>query len=96
MDDIEIIYAVENSGFQLTDVTSALIIDASEGGPIELLDEPRTLESGAVSLLFRQEIPVLNLRLKEQMGRIDTFFLSVTGSAIANDFECTDAAQLSF
>ena len=79
----------------MTEVESALIIDAFDGGPIEVVDDPFLLEGGAVSILSRNE-QILNLRLKEQVGRIDTFFLSVRGAAISNDLSCTNTAQLSF
>ena len=92
---IELLYAVENSGFQLTTVDSALIIDAFDGGPIEVVDNPFNLEAGALTILFRNE-QILNLRLKEQLGRIDTFFLSVTGTAVSNSLLCPDTDQLSF
>jgi hypothetical protein len=92
---IELIYAVENSGFQVTEVESALIIDAFDGGPIEVVDDPFLLEGSAVTILNRNE-QILNLRLKEQLGRIDTFFLSVRGSAVSNDLSCSNTAQLSF
>ncbi|CAB9496386.1 Hemolysin-type calcium-binding repeat (2 copies) [Seminavis robusta] len=92
---IELIYAVENSGFQVTEVSSALIIDAFDGGPFEIVDDPFLLESGAVTILNRNE-QTLNLRLKEQLERIDTFFLSVRGTSTFNNIACTDTAQLSF
>ena len=76
-------------------VESGLIIDAFDGGPIEVVENPLDLEAGVVSILYSNE-QILNLRLKEQLGRIDTFFLSVQGVAAASQIECTDTAQLSF
>lgn len=93
--EIELIYAVENAGIQSAEVESALIIDAFDGGPIEIINNPLLLEPTALSILFRNQ-QLLNLRLKEQLGRTDTFFLSITGSSTENAIPCTDTAQLSF
>ena len=93
--NIELVYAVENAGFQSANVESALIIDAFDGGPIEIVDSPFELQSDGQSVLFRN-VQLLNLRLKEQLGRVDTFFLSITGTSVSNDIACTSTAQLSF
>lgn len=92
---INLIYAVKNGGSQSATVNSALIIDAFDGGPIELIDSPFTLQPQEEQILSENN-QILNLRLKEQLDRVDTFFLSVRGSSIFNELVCSDTEQLSF
>lgn len=92
---IELVYGVENSGFQSAEITSALVVDAFDGGPFDLVQVPFIMEPSQVSILFRNE-QILNLRLKEQLGRTDTFSITVRGTSVFNDEECRDTAQLSF